>query len=322
MLKRVLLVIAVLFLLVIFAGAGALAWVANAFPKVAAAPNLSIAATPTLLARGDYLFNHVCGCVDCHSRRDPAKLSGPPIPGSEGQGGEAFGAGDGIPGTIHARNITPAALGGWSDGELYRCLVTGVSKDGTALFPLMPYQAYATMARGDVEALVAYTRTLKPIANAVPERALTFPMNVIVKTIPRDVAQPDQAPTPADGVAYGKYLVTAASCIHCHSPSHHGKLTPGREFSGGVEFPRGGRVVRSANLTPDQTTGIGAWTREQFIERFAHGPETKGGAPTAYDTPMPWTSYAGMTTGDLGAIYDYLRALPAIQNPVLKVSAP
>jgi mono/diheme cytochrome c family protein len=321
MLKRVVLVVVALVVLLVLLGGGALAWVAFAFPRVAAAPSTAIDATPESLARGAYLFNHVCGCVDCHSRRDPAKLSGPVVAGTAGQGGQAFGANEGIPGTIYARDITPAAIGGWSDGELYRCLTVGVTKDGTALFPLMPYQSYATMTRGDVEALIAYTRTLAPIANAVPARSLSFPMNVIVKTIPHDAEQPERAPTPADGVAYGKYLVTAASCIHCHTPSHHGALLAGREFSGGVPFRLGGAVVRSANLTPDQATGIGAWTRDQFIARFTQGPETQGPAPAGYDTPMPWTSYAGMTPGDLGAIYDYLRALPAVTNGVVKVGA-
>jgi len=62
-----------------------------------------------VIARGEYLANHVAPCMDCHSKRDFTKFSGPVIPGTEGMGGEVFDnklMAD-IPGVVYARNITP-----------------------------------------------------------------------------------------------------------------------------------------------------------------------------------------------------------------------
>jgi hypothetical protein len=81
--------------------------------------------------------------------------------------------------------------------------------------------------------------------------------------------------------------------------------------------------VRSANLTPDQASGLGGWTRERFIAAFAAFRAPGAAvhvAAGAFNTPMPWTAYAGISDADLGAIYDYLHALPAVANPVVKFS--
>lgn len=80
------------------------------------APELAEAITPERLERGRYLAENVMACVGCHSQRDWTKFGGPIQPGSIGMGGELFDEAIGIPGRIHVRNITPAALGSWSDG--------------------------------------------------------------------------------------------------------------------------------------------------------------------------------------------------------------
>jgi hypothetical protein len=156
------------------------------------------------------------------------------------------------------------------------------------------------------------------VENQVPERQLRFPMNVIVRLIPKDATPPAAAPT-LGTPEYPAYVINAGACLHCHSPSKHGKIAPGTEYSGGVEFPLpGGGLARSANLTPDAATGLGTWTREAFIMRFRAGAEAakQPVVPGGPDTPMPWSSYAGMSDADLGAIYDYLKALPAVANKV------
>jgi mono/diheme cytochrome c family protein len=316
--RIVLILAAVLILLV----AALLAFVLLSFPRTIPAPALVLAATPELVARGDYLFNHGCSCVACHSQRDWTRLDAPVRPGTEGMGGERFGAEAGVPGVIYGRNLTPAALAGWSDGEIYRAIASGVDRDGRALFPMMPYGHYAQLADGDLRALVAYMRTLKPIANAVPPRELKFPMNLIVRTIPKPAQPPATAPVPGDH-AYPAYVVNAAACLHCHSPSSHGAIAPGAEFTGGVEFPIPGLgIVRSANLTPDPATGIGSWTREMFVKRFTSSLQSASQQvkPGEFTSPMPWVEYAGMTEQDLGAIYDYLHALAPVAKPVQKVT--
>ena len=53
-------------------------------------------------------------------------------------------------------------IGNWTDGEVIRAIREGVSRDGQALFPLMPYAGFRHMSDEDVYALVAYLRTLPP----------------------------------------------------------------------------------------------------------------------------------------------------------------
>ena len=298
--------------------AGVIGWLLVAFPKVGPAAPLTIATTPALVDRGRYLFDHVAACAACHSQRDSTKAFAPVKPTTEGMGGQRFAADEGIPGVLYASNITPFALKSWTDGEIRRALVSGVSRDGRPLFPLMPFEHYAKLGEDDIAALIAYLRVMPDIANEVPASSLDFPMNLIARTIPREARPPARGPVVGDP-GYPAYVVNAAACLHCHSPTRHGTPLAGREFSGGVPFPMpGGGTVYSANLTPDQATGLGSWTKDAFIARFrsarAAAVAPLGSGTSA--TVMPWASYAGMTDQDLGAVYDYLHALPAVENRV------
>ena len=162
--KTFLRLLAGLFLLLLVAIGAGLAYLFTAFPKVAPAAAVTIEATPERIARGEYLANHVSGCIDCHSERDWTRFAGPIKAGTLGRGGDRFDqASAGVPGILYAKNITPAGIGTWTDGEVLRAVTAGVSKDGTALFPLMPYPHFGTMSEDDVHAIIAYVRTLKAI---------------------------------------------------------------------------------------------------------------------------------------------------------------
>src|SRR5688500_1532815 len=79
--------------------------------------------TRQVLARGEYLVNNVAGCVDCHSKRDFSKYSGPVVAGSEGGGGFVFDQKFQLPGVLYGKNITPdsaTGVGTWTDAELIR----------------------------------------------------------------------------------------------------------------------------------------------------------------------------------------------------------
>lgn len=298
---------------------GALTYVKSALPNVGEAPNLKITKTTAQIERGKYLAHHVMVCIDCHSTRDWSKFSGPPVAGTFGKGGEIFNQDLGFPGSYYARNITPAGLGTWTDGEIFRAITSGVSKNGDALFPVMPHHLYGQLDKNDIEAVIAYVRTLKPIENQVPGSASDFPMNFIINTIP---AKPNLQPMPDINaeIAYGKYLITASGCVECHSKKDKGQNIPGTEFGGGFEFKfPSGDVVRSMNITPDPETGIGNWTKQAFINRFKmHGNGSQPVAKGGFNTPMPWTMYAGMKEEDLGAIYAYLQTVPEINNKVVR----
>ncbi|MFL5728168.1 MAG: c-type cytochrome [Cytophagaceae bacterium] len=294
------------------------------YPKAGEAPVIKVDSSPAQIERGKYLANHVAVCVDCHSQRDWNSFAGPLIPGTEGRGGEEFNEKYGFPGTFFSKNITPAGIGSWTDGEIYRAITSGVSRNGEPFFPVMPYINYNSMDTEDAHAIIAYLRTLKPIENKVPESRPNFPVNFILRTMPKP-AQPQKRPGASDVLAYGKYLTNLAACDGCHTPQEKGKAIEGMYMAGGFEFPLfTGGVVRSANLTSDKETGIGNWSKASFISRFKtyadssmqHIPAEKG----KFNTFMPWIMYSGMSEEDLGAIYTYLQSVPAIKNEVEKFS--
>jgi len=299
---------------------GGLAYLFLALPRTTPPTNLQVARTPERIARGEYLSRHVVGCTDCHGERDWTKYSAPQMRGREGHGGMAFPI---DVGTLIAPNITPAKLSTWTDGEVLRAMTDGVSKDGSPLFPLMPYEAYRQMSREDAESIIAFIRTLAPADRDVPRTQLTFPFNLIVRTLPSPAPPlPEKAPSPSDRLAYGKYLTTIASCVTCHTKMNRGQPVPGMAFAGGLEFrTRLGDVQYSANITSDVETGIGSWTVEQFVGRFksiADADEAALALNGRKNTEMPWRDFGGMTTDDLTAIFTYLRTVPAVRNAVAR----
>ena len=150
----------------------------------------------------------------------------------------------------------------------------------------MPYPHFGSMAEDDVHAVLAYVRSLKPIENAnIPERTLSFPLNLIVRTMPA-AASHQQRPSPQDKVAYGSYMTRIALCSDCHTPiDDQGTPLPGMDFAGGMEFVETGYRVRSANITPDADTGIGSWTEQQFIDKFKAFENTDAGHARRHRTP-------------------------------------
>lgn len=298
----------------------------SVYPKVSPPANENVEVTPARLARGEYLAKHVTVCMDCHSVRDWSKLSGPPMAGTLGQGGDKFDeATAGIPGVLYAKNITPAGINRYTDGELIRLITCGVTKEGKAIFPLMPYPSYNNLTKEDVYSIVAYIRSLAPIKNEVPEGSLDFPLNMIVKTIPLESYTPASEPDRNNPVEYGKYLTTISACFDCHTQQVKGEYMMDKAYAGGFEFKFPAGVVRSANITPDKATGIGNWTKEQFITRFkSMDPDSVNIASVdimkEFNTAMPWTMYAGMTREDLGAIYEYLKTIKPVRSGVINFS--
>ncbi|MGH2646887.1 MAG: c-type cytochrome [Ginsengibacter sp.] len=323
--KKVFKILGYIVLFIIVCVAGLLIYVKTALPDVGAAPDMKITSTPDRIERGRYLANSVVVCMDCHSTRDWSKFAGPLLPGTLGKGGERFDQKVGFPGIYYSRNITPAGIGRYTDGELFRVITTGVTKEGTALFPVMPYAHYGKMDPEDVMSIIAYIRTLAPIESQVPKPVSDFPMNFIINTIPVKAA-PQKIPPASDQLAYGAYITNAASCIECHTKVDKGKIIPEFSFSGGREFEfPDGSVVRSANITPDITTGIGTWTEEMFIDRFKAYADSSYHPATVtageFNSIMPWNMYCKMAKEDLAAIYTYLRSVKPITNKVEKFTA-
>jgi cytochrome c553 len=161
----------------------------------------------------------------------------------------------------------------------------------------------------------------------------------IVTVACQQAPQQAAAPSPAER---GKYLVTIGVCNDCHTPWKLGEKGPEpdmtRMLSGhpegmklppaaGVQPPWGvvgalsmtawsgpWGVSYTANLTPDQETGTGSWSEENFIKALRTGKHLGAGRDIL--PPMPWDWYSKMTDDDLKAIFAYLKTIPPIRNKV------
>ena len=274
--------------------------------------------------RGKYLAYHVAACMDCHSHRDMNKYGGPMVPGTEGMGGEVFGPLVGVPGELHAPNITPAALKDWTDAEIIRAMTEGINKKGDTLFPLMPYFAYSQMPLADVQDIVHFLRSLPAIENQPPARKLFIPIAAAVPPLPKPDLAANTKPNPQDQVKYGEYLVRMASCSDCHTPRVNGVPDFARYLAGGNSFSDGKFTVVSANITQDSVHGIGKWTEAMFLEKVAHSAArvNDAEAPGAMNSYMPWSFYAGMKSEDLKAIYAFLKTVKPNPQAIVKWPPP
>lgn len=123
-------------------------------------PVASVADVPRedKVAYGAYLAGPAAHCIECHS---PMGATGAPdIEHKLGAGGLEF---PGPWGVSVSANITPTGLAKYSDDEIKRIIREGVRPNGSKLLPPMPVSYYAKMTDADVEAIVAYLRTLPPM---------------------------------------------------------------------------------------------------------------------------------------------------------------
>ncbi|MCB0746673.1 MAG: cytochrome C [Ignavibacteriae bacterium] len=296
----------------------AIIYINSSFPNIELQKDFKAELTESNIARGDYLVNSVSGCFHCHSTVDFTKFSGKIVEDAKGKGGRLYPEEGGFPGTFYSSNITPHHLKDWTDAEIYRAFTSGVSKDGHALFPLMPYSTYKYLTVEDAKAIIAYLRTINPIEADYPKSEFNFPFSLIMKTIPSN-PEPIEKSMLTNKLEYGKYLVNIGACEDCHTQMDGGNKVEGMSFAGGFEIPmETGGACRAANITPDLETGIGSWSKEMFIKRFKFyenndSLDVKHGE---VNSEMPWSIYARMTEEDLGSIYDYLRTVTPVKNKV------
>ncbi len=311
--KTLLKIVAGLLLLVVVVFAALIGYVVFFKPGIAV-EQVKIDPSPERIARGKYLVENVAQCVDCHSERAWSLYSAPVVDGTYGKGGEVFDQKQGFPGAYYAPNLTPHHLRDWSDGEILRAMTAGVSRNGRPLFPIMPYVSFGKMDREDVYSIISYIRSLQPIANDPPASKSDFPMSIIIHLIPTK-GEFATRPAATDKVAYGRYLANAASCSECHTRAEKGQIIEAELYGGGRSFPLpDGTQVQSKNITPHET-GLGAWTEDEFINRFKMHENEKVPIPVGqFQTVMPWTGYAGMTREDLAAIYAYLRTVKPLKS--------
>ena len=113
------------------------------------------------LRYGAYLAGPLGHCVECHTPVIPGK--GRDFAGQLGAGGFAL---HGNWGTTVSPNITPdreTGIGEWTDTEVKRAITQGLRRDGDKMYPPMGYHFYKNIAPSDLDAIVGYLRSLKPI---------------------------------------------------------------------------------------------------------------------------------------------------------------
>jgi mono/diheme cytochrome c family protein len=109
---------------------------------------------------GAYLAGPLGHCIECHT---PMVEGHPDFEHQLGAGGFPF---MGPWGVSVSRNITPhpeTGIGAWSDDDIERAIRTGVRPDGEHLLPPMGFYYYANLSDRDLDALIAYLRSLEPI---------------------------------------------------------------------------------------------------------------------------------------------------------------
>ncbi len=259
--------------------------------------------------QGEYLAN-ITGCIGCHT---PIDANFQPDRSRLYAGGVEFQLGP--LGSVFSKNLTPdveTGLGGWSDEEIKRAIRTGVSRDGLHLFPIMPYLYFNKMADSDVDAIVAYLRTLQPVRNVVPRQQILPPEQLPQLPFTEGIV----APVPSDTAARAEYLMTAVTaCSDCHTPVNPETGQPILEkyLAGGQPFEGPWGIVYAGNLTPDQETGIGNWSDNDIKRVLRLGVRPNGRRVVL----MPWQDYAPLTEEDLNAIVHYLRNnLATVSNEV------
>jgi mono/diheme cytochrome c family protein len=252
--------------------------------------------------RGSYLVNTIMTCGNCHSPKGPPAA----VAGKDFSGGLRF---DEPPFDVTAPNITPdkeTGIGNWTDAQIKTLLLTGKNEHGIQAAEVMPTAFYPILTPGDLNGIVAYLRTLKPVKNKVPDPIykIALPHHIFPGA--------EKAYTPADlndKLKRGFYLATIGHCMECHTPF----AAPGdADFKnslgkGGREFPGPWGVSKSRNITSHKTAGIGDWTDAEIKTAITQGKRKDG---TPLKGPMGYQYYAKMTDADLDAVIAYLRTVP------------
>lgn len=227
-----------------------------------------VRAPADVVARGKYLAE-AADCAACHTAPGGAPFAG----------GLAMQSGFGI---IYTTNITPDpehGIGRWTADDFWRSMHDGVRRDGSQLYPAMPYTSYRGLTREDADAVYAYLMHLRPMNVANRNSGLGFPFNIrlgmrfwnvlfLTDSIP--------AASTGDSAAWqrGRYVVNVLGhCGECHTPRGPvGEMELSRALTG---FALG--RVAAPDITAAGLTSRG-WTAETLSAFLAYGLSPQGSA--------------------------------------------
>jgi mono/diheme cytochrome c family protein len=293
--------------------------------------------TTAKVDRGRYLVNNVGLCTFCHT---PLKADGTRDQSMFLAGWDCFA--DFAPdmpgvGCLSSRNLTnhSTGLANVTDEQIRQALTMGIRSDGKFLSPAMPYWVFHNMTAEDIDAIIAFLRTVPGVDHlATANEAPTAQFND--SGPPSPPITEEEIPLPVDGAANresamrGRYLSAMAGlCLDCHTPD----LPPGsdrlvdlsRPFAGGRLFPAEAlglpvppypQIVYTRNLTP-HATGLGGWNAGQIKDAIVKGTDRDGNSVCAATHGSFTSPYAALEPGDLDDIVNYLLALPPIDHDTM-----
>jgi len=254
-------------------------------------PHTSIhaATDPVRIAHGQHLASMMCS--GCH---------GPDY------GGRLFI--DGMPFMrLWAPNLTRGRGGAaqtFSDADFEAAIRHGYVPGGRSLL-IMPSEVFGAIADDDLEEVIAAIRAAPPIDRVAPAPAIGpvgrgLTAFGVAKVRSAELAAnlppaPPKAPAVAASFEYGRYLTNIGGCVECHGPGLSGGLIPNM----------GPNKKIASNLTP---AGMGAYNDSLFARALREGVRPGG---TPIDTFMPWREFRIMNDTEIGALYTYLRTVPA-----------
>ena len=290
-----------LLVLVVLAG---IAWIAmkRPFPQKVVASSHYGATTDTIV-RGEYLAR-AGDCVACHTA----------------PGGRQFAGGRAMPtpfGSLYVPNITPddeTGIGRWSADDFYRMMHTGVSRDGSLLYPAMPFASYTKVTRADSDAIFAYLLSAPPVQQTNHPHELRFPYNqreLLIGWRALYFKEGEFVPDTKQSSQWnrGAYLVQGLGhCTMCHTAINAlGGSSESTAFEGGM-IPNQNWYAPS--LTSNREAGLGEWDTADIVDLLQAGVSRRG---TVYG-PMAevvYNSLQYLSNADVEAMAVYLKALPS-----------
>jgi mono/diheme cytochrome c family protein len=259
----------------------------------------------SLVERGEYL-TRAADCVVCHTAEH----------GTPFAGGRAFV----LPfGTLYSTNITPdvdTGIGTYSDANFLDAVHKGIGRGNTRLYPAMPYASYSTMSDADALAIKAYLFTLKPVHAPAPENSLVFPFNqrslmsVWALLFNADKRYEPNLERSAEWNR-GAYLTEAmAHCGECHTPRNlFFALNDRQKFAGTIQAG-----WRAYNITPDRSSGVGAWSDAELAHYLSIGHADGRGSASGPMGEAVDESLSHLQPSDIAAIVTYVRSVAAIAS--------
>ncbi|MGZ8212229.1 MAG: c-type cytochrome [Burkholderiales bacterium] len=258
--------------------------------------------TTQILNRGEYLAR-AGDCVACHTA----------------PGGKEFAGGRAMPtpfGNLYVPNITPddeTGIGRWTADEFYRMMHTGISRDGTLLYPAMPFASYTKVTREDCDAIFAYLMSVPPVRQENRKHELRFPYNnrqLLVGWRALYFREGEYVPEPNQSAQWnrGAYLVEGLGhCSMCHTAINIlGGSSESKAFEGGM-IPNQNWYAPS--LTSNREAGLGDWSIKDISDLLQIGISHRG---TVYG-PMAEVVYNSLqyiSDEDIAAMAVYLKSLP------------